>query len=283
MKKLLSMVLAATLMMGLAGCSSTNEGTDAAGSGTDSSASADTAEELVLAGSNNEGKFIVGLDDEFPPMGFRDDNNEIVGFDIDLAKAAAEKLNCEVEFQPIDWDTKELELESGNIDFIWNGLSMTPEREESMEFTKPYLKNKQIIIVKNGSDIQSKDDLNGKNIGVQAGSSALDAVEADEISASLGSVNEYDTNILAFTDLDVERVDAVVADEVVARYYLANNDNDFRVIENGDFGDEVYGVAAKKGNTELVESLQAALDAMSEDGTAAKISEQWFGEDIYQH
>ena len=216
-------------------------------------------------------------------MGFRDDNNEIVGFDIDLAKAAAEKLGCEVEFQPIDWDTKELELESGSIDCIWNGLTITDERQESMEFTKPYLKNKQIIIVKNGSDIQSKDDLNGKKIGVQSGSSAFDAVEADEIYASLGEIDSYDTNILAFTDLDIERLDAVVADEIVARYYLANNDNDFRVIENGDFGDEVYGVAAKKGNTEFVEKLQAALDAMSQDGTAAEISVKWFGEDIYQH
>ena len=216
-------------------------------------------------------------------MGFRDDNNEIVGFDIDLAKAAAEKLGCEVEFQPIDWDTKELELESGSIDCIWNGLTITDERQESMEFTKPYLKNKQIIIVKNGSDIQSKDDLNGKKIGVQSGSSAFDAVEADEIYASLGEIDSYDTNILAFTDLDIERLDAVVADEIVARYYLANNDNDFRVIENGDFGDEVYGVAAKKGNTEFVEKLQAALEAMSQDGTAAEISVKWFGEDIYQH
>lgn len=273
-------------MMGFVGCGgtapapapeggSTDEGTQAADSGENAAA----AELPDLSGQ----KWVIGLDDEFPPMGFRDENNEIVGFDIDLAKAAAEKLGCEVEFQPIDWDTKELELENGNIDFIWNGLTITDERAQAMDFTKPYLKNKQIIIVKNDSEIKSKADLAGKEVGVQAGSSALDAVEADELYSSLGNVSTYDTNILAFTDLDIARVDAVVADEIVARYYLANNENDFRVVEDGDFGDEVYGVAAKKGNTETVANLQAALDAMSADGTAAKISEKWFGEDIYVH
>ena len=282
MKKFLSFILTATLMMGFVGCgqsADTEPVTDGgSGTGTDNTKTSETAELPKI-----DGKFIVGLDDEFPPMGFRDENNEIVGFDIDLAKAAAEKLGCEVEFQPIDWDTKELELENGNIDCIWNGLTMTEERQENMEFTKPYLKNKQIIIVKNSSEIQSKDDLNGKKIGVQAGSSALDAVEGDDIYSSLGEVSTYDTNILAFTDLDIQRLDAVVADEIVARYYLANNKNDFRVVENGDFGDEVYGVAAKKGNTEFIGKLQAALDAMSKDGTAADISTKWFGEDIYQH
>lgn len=279
MKKLLSLVLSATLMMGFAGCGgSATQPTNNSQPTTNDEVQASADVEVPQL----EGTITVGLDDEFPPMGFRDDNNEITGFDIDLAKAAAEKMGCEIEFQPIDWDTKELELETGNIDLIWNGLSMTDERMEAMEFTKPYLENKQIIIVKNDSEIQAKEDLAGKNIGVQAGSSALDAVEADDMAAELGDISTYDTNILAFTDLDIERVDAVVADEVVARYYLATNDNDFRVVENGDFGDEVYGVAAKKGNTELISSLQAALDALSNDGTAAEISTKWFGEDIVQ-
>ena len=267
-------------MMSFVGCGTTkNEPVDELDHGLGNEPAVTTEGEVPQLG----GKIIVGLDDEFPPMGFRDENNEIVGFDIDLAKAAAEKLGSEIEFQPIDWDTKELELENGNIDLIWNGLTITDERAESMDFTMPYLKNKQIIIVKNGSDIQSKDDLKGKKVGVQAGSSALDAVEGDDMYADIAEVSSYDTNILAFTDLDIERVDAVVADEIVARYYLANNENDFRVVENGDFGDEVYGVAAKKGNTELISALQAALDSLSADGTAAEISIKWFGEDIYEH
>lgn len=278
MKRIFCLMLSTLMMMGFAGCGGTAESGSA-----ESGGSTETKTEASGNAMHYDGKLVVGLDDEFPPMGFRDDSNEIVGFDIDLAKAAAEKLGCEIEFQPIDWDTKEMELENDKIDLIWNGLTITDERKEAMEFTKPYLKNKQIIIVKKDSDIQSKDDLKGKNIGVQAGSSALDAVEGDALHADLGSVNTYDTNILAFADLDIARVDAVVADEIVARYYLANNENNFRVVENGDFGDEVYGVAAKKGNTELITTLQSALDAMSEDGTAAEISVKWFGEDIYQH
>ncbi|MBO5561938.1 MAG: amino acid ABC transporter substrate-binding protein [Firmicutes bacterium] len=281
MKRVISLCLTAAMMMSFVGCgASKNEPVvDELDHGLGNEPAVTAEGEVPQLG----GKIIVGLDDEFPPMGFRDENNEIVGFDIDLAKAAAEKLGSEIEFQPIDWDTKELELENGNIDLIWNGLTITDERTAAMDFTMPYLKNKQIIIVKNDSEIQSKADLAGKNIGVQAGSSALDAVEGDEMYADLGEVNSYDTNILAFTDLDIQRVDAVVADEIVARYYLANNENDFRVIEDGNFGDEVYGVAAKKGNTELISALQAALDSLSEDGTAAEISIKWFGEDIYEH
>ena len=278
MKKLLSMLLATTLCLGFTACS---------GTGSTSGANADNTEgttaDAAAQTAQLDGKLVIGLDDEFPPMGFRDDNNEIVGFDIDLAKAAGEKLGCEVEFQPIAWDSKELELESGNIDFIWNGLTITPEREEAMEFTKPYLKNKQVILVKNGSPITKKEDLEGKVVGVQAGSSAKDAVEADEMFSKLSELTEYDTNVLAIADLDIGRVDAVVADEIVARYQLQQGSNDITILENGDFGDEVYGVAAKKGNTELVAKLQGALDEMGEDGTAAKISEKWFGEDIYQH
>ena len=281
MKRVISLCLTAAMMMSFVGCgASKNEPVvDELDHGLGNEPAVTAEGEVPQLG----GKIIVGLDDEFPPMGFRDENNEIVGFDIDLAKAAAEKLGSEIEFQPIDWDTKELELENGNIDLIWNGLTITDERTAAMDFTKPYLKNKQIIIVKNDSEIQSKADLAGKNIGVQAGSSALDAVEGDEMYADLGEVNSYDTNILAFTDLDIQRVDAVVADEIVARYYLANNENDFRVIEDGNFGDEVYGVAAKKGNTKLISALQAALDSLSADGTAAEISIKWFGEDIYEH
>lgn len=278
MKKLISFVLTATMLMGIVGCGST------ATSNGDTEATTENMMETATQTATADGDVIVvGLDDEFPPMGFRDENNNIVGFDIDLAKAAAEKMGVEVQFQPIDWDTKEVELETGKIDLIWNGFSITDERLEAMEFTNPYVKNKQIIIVKNDSDIQSKADLVGRNIGLQDGSSALDAVNADEMSSSLGDIATYATNILAFTDLDLGRIEAVVADEIVARYYLANNENDFRVIENGDFGDEVYGIAAKKGNVELITSLQEALDELSSDGTATEISNKWFGEDIYEH
>ena len=137
-------------------------------------------------------------------MGFRDDKNELVGFDIDLAKAAAEKMGCKIEFQPIDWDSKEMELNTGKISLIWNGFTITDDRLASMEFTKPYLNNRQIIVVKDGSDIKSKADLVGKNVGVQKGSSAVDAINADEIHNQFASNPTYEQMYLLY-DLEIGR------------------------------------------------------------------------------
>lgn len=290
MKKFISIALASSMLFAMAGCGGSSDAaatTESAPEETTASAEGETAAEgetnaVAEMPKLSQDTIVIGLDDEFPPMGFRDANNEIVGFDIDLAKAAGEKLGVEVQFQPIDWNAKEIELESGKVDALWNGLTITDERKESMDFTAPYIMNKQIIVVKNDSDIQSKADLEGKLVGIQDGSSAVDAVNADELASAM-ELSTYDTNILALADLDIGRVDAVVADEIVLRYYLANNENDFRVIEDGDFGDEVYGVAVKKGNAELKDALQAALDAMDADGTAAEISNKWFEEDIYVH
>lgn len=266
MKKFLSIFMASVMLLGIVGCG----GSDATSSATPTDASANV----------NQDKIIVGLDDEFPPMGFRDDNDEIVGFDIDLAKAAAEKMGVEIEFQPIDWNSKELEIESGKIDLIWNGFSIDEERLETYEFTAPYLNNRQIIIVPEDSDIKTKADLEGKNVGIQDGSSAVAAVEKDEVSTKFASMPTYDTNILAFEDLKIGRIDAVVADEIVAKYYIAENPNAKLVALDDNFGSEQYGIAAKKGNTELIDALNTALNEMAADGTSASISNQWFGEDI---
>lgn len=226
----------------------------------------------------NAGEIVIGLDENFPPMGFRDDNNEFTGFDIELAKAAGEKMGYKVTFQPIDWSSKELELKSDKVDLLWNGLTITKDRKENMEFTKPYLKNKQVILVTGNSEIKEKADLEGKLIGLQSDSSAVDAVKADALGNSI-ELNEYSDNIAAFNDLSIGRLDAVVVDEIVARYYIANNDSDFVLLEE-NFGDEEYGIAAKKGNTVLIGELQSALDELNSDGTAAAISEKWFGENI---
>ncbi|WKY48368.1 amino acid ABC transporter substrate-binding protein [Eubacteriaceae bacterium ES3] len=235
--------------------------------------------EAEATGDNDDQTFVVGLDDSFPPMGFRDENNEIVGFDVDLAKEVGERLGMEVVLQPINWDTKELELDSGNIDVIWNGLTITEERKEVMDFTKPYLENDQVIVVKNGSDIATKADLAGKNIGVQKGSSAYDAFTSDEISTEVADLTEYPENVSALADLGIGRIDAVIVDSIVARYYITSENAEFTILEES-LAPEEYGVAVKKGNTELLDQIQEALDAMNEDGTAAEISTNWFGEDI---
>lgn len=120
---------------------------------------------------------VIGVDDKFAPMGFRDEDNELTGFDIDYARAAAEYMGVEVKFQPIDWKTKENELSSDRIDLIWNGYTITPEREEKVDFTKPYLENAQVVAVLEDSPIESLEDLEGEVIGLQALSSAMDAME----------------------------------------------------------------------------------------------------------
>jgi len=223
---------------------------------------------------------VVGLDDSFPPMGFRDEKGEIVGFDIDLAKEACKRMGVEATFQPIDWNSKEMELNTGKIDLLWNGVTITETRLKEMTFTKPYIQNTQIILTRPDTGITTKADLAGKIIGLQAGSSALDALMADaETYATIGEVSEYAENILAFQDLIIGRTDAVVVDEPVARYYMTVNQPGFIVLEE-DFGKEDYGVAMKLGNTDLLAKLQKALDDMVADGTAAEISKKWFEEDI---
>lgn len=230
------------------------------------------------SGSKEEDKLVIGIDDKFAPMGFRDEDNNIVGFDIDYAKAAAEKMGTEVTFQPIDWKTKEAELSSGRIDLIWNGYTITDERKEKVLFTKPYLKNAQVIVTLSDSELTKLDDLEGKVVGLQSLSSASDALNAAPVKEKIKTVTEFADNVQALTDLKSGRLDAVVIDEIVINYYMAKEKETFKVLDES-LAPEEYGIGVKKGNEELLEKLQKALDEMNEDGTAAEISKTWFGED----
>lgn len=171
----------------------------------------------------DKGTFILGLDDSFPPMGFRDENDTVVGFDIDLATEVCKRMGVELVVQPIDWDSKELELETGRIDCIWNGLSITDERLAAMYFAKPYIANKQIIIVPEGSEIKAVADLKGKKVGLQKGSSALDALNANPVSKELGELVELQDNVTVYSELKAGRIDAFVVDEVVGRYLISKD------------------------------------------------------------
>lgn len=228
--------------------------------------------------SNEDNELIVGIDDKFAPMGFRDEKNEIVGFDIDYARAAVEKMGYKLKFQPIDWKTKETELISGRIDVIWNGYTITDERKEKVLFTKPYLKNSQVIAVKSDSNIKEISDLAGKNVGLQALSSAADALNGSDIKSQIKDISEYSDNVLALSDLKNGRVDAVVIDEVVIKYYMSKEEGTYKLLEDA-LAPEEYGIGVKKGREDLLNKLQKALDELNADGTAAKISEKWFGED----
>lgn len=225
-------------------------------------------------------KIVIGLDDNFPPMGFRDSkNNEIVGFDIDLAREAGKRLGMAVEFKPIDWNAKEAELSGKRVDALWNGLTITEKRKENIAFTTPYLENRQIIIVTAKSAIKTKADLTGKTVGVQEGSSAVEAIEKDPAAKKLKALRKFGDNVAALMDLSNGRLDALVVDEVVGRYYTAKKPGEYVVLEE-HFGTEEYGVGVRKDDAALLGKLQKAMDEMKKDGTAARISTQWFGKDI---
>lgn len=224
-------------------------------------------------------ELVMGLDDTFAPMGFRDEKGNLVGFDVDLANEVAERIGVTMKFQPIDWSMKETELNGGNIDLIWNGYTITAERQEKVAFTKPYLENSQIIVTMADSDIVTKADLAGKNVTVQAESSALDAINAEpDVAASFGELVEFATNNEAFSDLESGRSDALVVDEVNARYYMKQaGEEKYKVLEE-DFGDEEYGIGLRKDDTELLKKINDAMDEMKSDGTYDEIYAKWFAE-----
>jgi polar amino acid transport system substrate-binding protein len=260
-KNIIALGIVSITAFGVAGCSSKTKNTTA------------------------KDKLVLGFDDTFVPMGFKDDKGEVVGFDIDLAKEVSKKIGKEITFQPIDWSMKETELNSGKIDLIWNGYTITKEREEKVSFTRPYLDNRQVIITLADSKINSKADLKGAKVGAQNQSSAVDAINKEaELLKSFkdGKIYTFETNNDALMDLEAKRIDAVVADEILVRYYISKKGADKYKILKDDFGSETYGVGMRKDDKALLEQVNKAFDDMKKDGTAKKISEKWFGEDIFK-
>lgn len=261
MKKLVWLLMTSTSL--LAACGGNTEG-----SSTVKSENLESKETIVM-----------GLDDTFAPMGFKDKSGEIVGFDVDLAKEVAERLDIEITFQPIDWAIKETELESGNIDLLWNGYAITPERAEKVLLSDPYLLSAQSILVLKDSDIKTKADLEGKLISTQQSSSSVDKIMEDEsgIFEKLGGdLVLYPSNNNSFSDLEAGRVDAIVVGEIYGRYYMKQMNKDiFRVLED-NFGEDEMAVGFKKGNTALQKRVNASLADIKEDGTFEEIYEKWF-------
>lgn len=228
-------------------------------------------------------KIVVGLDDSFPPMGFKDEKNEIVGFDIDLAKEVAKRLGREVEFKAIDWNSKEAELKSGRVDILWNGLDITDKRKENMLFSEPYMDNRQIVFVaKNGKvSVAGEADLAGKTIGTQSGGTTEEYFEnKPELNASMKEVKYYPDYINAFMDLENGRLDAVVGDEIIGRYYISKHPDEIQAIDTVIGTVSQFGIAFRKDDQKLRDEVQKVFDEMKADGTVAKISEKWFAKDI---
>lgn len=225
----------------------------------------------------DEGVLVVGYT-EFPPMGFTE-NGVATGFDIDLAREVASRLGVDVSFQYIDWDAKVLEL-ANNVDVIWNGLTITPERQLEMTFSKPYLNNRIVILTLSDSSINSLADLADKKVGVELDSSGQIAVQDNTaVSGSINELVKYSNYVEAVLDLNAGGVDAVVVDEIFARYAIRQNVGAYKIADEV-FNSENYGLGFRLGDVKLQTEVDKILDEMIADGTAAEISIKWFGEDV---
>ncbi len=273
MKKIAAFLLAALMAFSAVSCNQ----------------SADTGADDSWEKIQEKGEIVLGMDDAFPPMGYTDTaTGEIIGFDVDVAKEVFSRLGVELKLQPIEWNSKEMELDGGNVDLLWNGYSYTEDRAEKQTLSDAYMKNNQVILVKADSSYQSFADLAGKSLGVQSDSSAEDALESDEareFRESLGEIVPIDDYSKAILEIENGLIEAIAIDEVVARFYLTNDPGAYRIIEKEDgtvesLAVEDYVIGFRKGDQALCDKVNETLKEMKADGTLGEISEKWFGEDV---
>ncbi|MBQ7980330.1 MAG: amino acid ABC transporter substrate-binding protein [Oscillospiraceae bacterium] len=269
-KRMLAGVLAAGMLLTMTACGSD----DSSSSASSSNAEGDQSLQKVL----DSKKFVLGLDASFKPMGYTDENDEIVGFDIDLAEEVCKRMGVELVKQPINWDTKEEDLNGGRIDCIWNGMSVDPARAEAMNLSDPYMKNKMVFVVPASSEAKSMSDLSDKIIAVQNGSTAQTILEGSEIAGTI-QMQAMATNVEALQQMELGLVDAVFLDSIVAEYEITAAKKDYKVLPDG-LSEEEYAIGFRKADQALRDEVQKILGEMKADGTVAKISEKWFGKDI---
>lgn len=261
MKKLLSIIMVIALVFTFAACSSQN--------------TPDTDEEG--SNKNETTTFTVGFDAAFPPYGYQDENGNYVGFDLDLAAEVCKRQGWELVLQPIDWKAKDMELESGAIDCIWNGFTMSEDRIDDYTWSKPYVDNSQVFVVAKDSGIASKADLAGKIVIVQSGSSALEALNSEdntELKASFKELVEVPDYNTAFLNLESGSVEAIAMDIGVAKYQLENRDGKYIILED-TLITEQYGIGFLLGNTQLKDAVETSLNEMLDDGTLMEIAQKW--------
>lgn len=266
-----AVLMAAAMVFTMAGCGSSKDA--------DTSAKKETKTEDSKDKENSDKQFIVGFDAEYPPYGYKDDNGGYVGFDLDLAQEVCARNGWELVKQPIDWDSKDMELNSGSIDCIWNGFTMTG-REDDYTWSKPYVDNSIVVVVKEGSGIEKKEDLAGKVVAVQADSSGLAALTDEEdneenlkLAASFSDLQQVADYNTAFMNLEAGAVDAIVVDIGVADYQLESRTG--FVMLDDKIRTEQYAVGFKLGNEELRDQVQSTLDEMVKDGTFDDIAKKW--------
>ena len=260
-KIILAALTAALLLTVLSGCAPQEQG-------------GDRSLQKVL----DAGQFVLGLDTEFPPMGFVDENGEIVGFDIDMAREVCSRLGVKLVLQGINWDEKEKLLDRGDIDCIWNGMSVTPAREASMCLSEPYMKNELIAVVRGDSGILTLKDLKGRKIGVQLGSSAYDALRESETGKG-ARIIPCDNVVAIIEELVNQSIDAALIDSVVAYYYIFSISGSYYILPES-FDEEEYAIGFRKNDHALRNRVQDIISEMKADGTLGNISRKWFGSDI---
>jgi len=230
---------------------------------------------LGACGSGSD-KITIGIDDTYPPMEFRNDANELVGFDIDFANALAKEMGVEIEFVPTAWDGIFSALKSERYDMIISSVSITEARLEEFEFSKPYLSNGQVIVVAEDAEmVTDVAELEGKTVGVQLGTTA-DIAAAKQMEMTAFELKQYDDIVQTFTDMKAGRLDAVVVDYSVAIEFINNNPGAYKVTPT-QLTNEPIGVCIKKGNTDLKADVDKAIAALQESGALVPISEEWLG------
>ena len=230
-------------------------------------------------------RVVIGLDDSFVPMGYRQKNGKLVGYDIDLAKAVFKQYGIKADFQTIDWSMKETELKNGTIDLLWNGYSINSSREKKVAFSRPYLANRQVLVTKRSSHINGLSGMTGKALGVQNGSTGAAVLDEkprllkDKIKGK--SAVLYDTFPDAFIDLNANRIQGILMDEVYADYYVQHqkNRNAYKVYVSKKLPVEYFGVGMRKGDKTLRNKINRGLGNLQKDGQLRKINEKWFGRD----
>ncbi len=261
----------------LAGCASSNGTTETtAAANNDSAAVTEAGEDNSLQKVLDSGEFILGLDATFKPMGYTDENDQIVGFDIDCAEEVCARLGVKLVKQPIDWDTKEQDLDAGKIDCIWNGMSINASRQEVMNLSEPYMKNEMVFVVTADSAIASQADLDGKTVAVQSGSTAQEILQNAGLNIT---ENALATNVECLQQLELNLVDAVFMDSVVANYEIKESGKDYVLLADG-LEEEEYAIGFRKNDQALRDKVQEILSEMKADGKLGEISEKWFGSDI---
>ncbi len=280
MKKITTVLMAAAMTMAmLAGCgSASTEQAASAEPAADTETAAAEENQEETAGEAQEGDrttFTVGFDAEFPPYGYMDENGDYTGFDLDLAQEVCDRNGWELVKQPIDWDSKDMELSSGSIDCIWNGFTMNG-REDAYTWSVPYVDNSQVFVVKADAGISTQADLAGKIVGVQKDSSALAALEGDaaDLAATFAEMNQYADYNTGFMDLEAGAIDALAVDIGVANYQIASRGDGY-VIMDEKLATEQYGIGFLLGNEELKDQVEKTLLEMADDGTFTKIAEKY--------